>query len=223
MSKQLIIALATEGTTDIHFLKSIIQRTFEKLAFECQEPVEVFEPICLDKVPGSIEEKALIYANQAIETGAMILCLHVDADRSTDDHALENLINPAFQAIDNETKYQELHDGLIAIVPVQMTEAWMLADKLLLKQELGTQKNDRELGINKHPEDFSNPKQVISEAIQVAKQELTRRRRYKLNIGDLYQPLGQKIKLEDLEVLPSYQKFQNAVRNVLIQLKYLLK
>ncbi len=48
MSKQLIIALATEGTTDIRFLKSIIQRTFEKLAFECQDPVEIFEPICLD-------------------------------------------------------------------------------------------------------------------------------------------------------------------------------
>jgi hypothetical protein len=53
MSKQIIIAVATEGTTDIRFLESIIQRTFEKIAFECSDLIEVFDPIFLEKVPGS--------------------------------------------------------------------------------------------------------------------------------------------------------------------------
>jgi hypothetical protein len=221
MSKQIIIAVATEGTTDIRFLESIIQRTFEKIAFECSDLVEVFDPIFLEKVPGSIAEKARKYASQALDTGAMILCLHVDADAQTDETAFASLIQPAFEAIAHRKEYQELHDTLIAIVPVQMTEAWMLADKELLKKELGTKKNYDELGINKPPESFSDPKQAIEQAIQVAKQELSKRRRYKLKIGDLYQPLGQKVDLHYLESLPSYQKFQNAVRDVFIKLNYL--
>ena len=55
----------------------------------------------------------------------------------------------------------------------------------------------------------------------MAKQELSKRRRYKLKIGDLYQPLGQKVDLQYLESLPSYQKFQKAVRDVFIKLNYL--
>lgn len=184
MSKQIIIAVATEGTTDIRFLESIIQRNFEKIAFDCSDLVEVFDPIFLEKVPGSIEAKALNYASQAIETGAMILCLHVDADAQTDEIAFADRIDPAFQAIANDRQYQELHETLIPIVPVHMTEAWMLADKELLKKELGTKKNNDELGINKPPESFSDPKQAIQKAIQVAKQELSKRRRYKLKIGD---------------------------------------
>jgi hypothetical protein len=37
----------------------------------------------------------------------------------------------------------------------------MLADKQLLKNELGTQKTDSELGINKHPELFSDLNKLL--------------------------------------------------------------
>ena len=129
-------------------------------------------------------------------------------------------INPAFNAILNQENSQDMCQNLVAIVPVQMTEAWMLADKELLKQELGTAKHDTELGINKKPEDFSKPKDAIERAIQIAKKDLTKRRRYKLTISKLYSPIGQKIELTKLQSLSSYKKFENAVRDVLKELKY---
>lgn len=219
MTKQIIIAYATEGTTDIRFLESIIKRTFEEVAFQCSDAIEIFDPIHFKKLKGNIEEKALKYADQFIESGAMVFCLHIDADNRTDEQAFQNQINPAFNTIKNN--HQELSNCLIAIVPIQMTEAWMLADKELLKSELGTNENDEILGINKHPELFADPKQIIQETIRITRENLTKRRRSKLKIDDLYKPLGQKIKLEKLEVLPSYQKFKNAVINVFKQLNYL--
>lgn len=43
MAKQIIVALATEGNTDHKFLRSIIQRTFEKVALDGQQEIEIFE------------------------------------------------------------------------------------------------------------------------------------------------------------------------------------
>lgn len=40
------------------------------------------------------------------------------------------------------------------IETIQMVEAWMLADKELLKSEIGTQKSDFELGILRAPKTF---------------------------------------------------------------------
>ena len=147
------------------------------------------------------------------------MCIHVDADDRTDTKAFNERINPAFEAI--RKAETELCKNLVAIVPVQMTEAWMLADKELLKRQLGTNKNDEELGINKNPEDFSDPKHIIESAIRVARNQKPQRRRCELTISELYQPIGQQIKLNKLDTLPSYQKFKEAVRNSFKQLSYL--
>lgn len=219
MSPQIIIAFATEGNTDIRFLESVIKRTFEEVAVECLQDLEIFDPIHIPKVDGSIEEKALDYAGKALENGASILCIHVDADDRTDKKTFDDRISPAFNAI-REAK-TELCKNLVAIVPVQMTEAWMLADKELLKRQLGTNKNDEELGINKSPEGFSDPKQIIESAIRLARSDLSKRRRSELTIGELYQPIGQQIELNKLDSLPSYQKFKKAIRNTFTELGYL--
>jgi hypothetical protein len=44
--KQIIIALATEGSSDYRFLPNIIKRTFERVAFDDEQEIEIFEPIC---------------------------------------------------------------------------------------------------------------------------------------------------------------------------------
>ncbi len=219
MTHQIIIAFATEGSTDKRFLESVIKRTFEDVAIDCLQELEIFDPIHIEKVIGRIEEKALDYALQALDNGASILCIHVDADDRTDEKAFNERIDPAFEKIRNTET--ELCKNLVAIVPVQMTEAWMLADKELLKRQLGTNKNDEELGINKNPEDFSDPKEIIESAIREAKNQRTKRQRCELTIGELYQPIGEKIQLNKLDILPSYQKFKEAVRNSFKKLGYL--
>ncbi|MFM2028188.1 MAG: hypothetical protein RLZZ339_2905 [Cyanobacteriota bacterium] len=140
--KQIIIALATEGSSDHRFLPNIIQRTFERVAFDGQQEIEIFEPICLPQISGeNIREKAKKYASQAVEKGAMVLCFHADADDKTDENAFKERINPAFNAIKSDER--DLCKNLVAIVPIQMTEAWILADKELLKKELCTNKSDK--------------------------------------------------------------------------------
>lgn len=217
MAKQIIIALATEGSTDLKLLSSIIKRTFDKIAFaECRQEIEIFDPVNLKQMHGDIQNKAINYAKEAVNNGANILCFHADADDPTDDRAFRQRIDPAFKAIQEDE--QDLCKNLVAIVPVRMTEAWMLADKDLLKSELGTTKDDSELGINKSPESFANPKKIIEEAIKKARAGKHRRR--KLPIEQLYIPIGQRIELEKLELLPSYVKFRKAVQDVFKELNY---
>jgi len=154
------------------------------------------------------------------ENGIMILCVHTDADDENDSEVFLNKIVPAQNAIvsKNDIEYCKV---LTFVVPVQMIEAWMLADKDLLKRELGTDKTDNELKINKRPEQISDPKLVIEHAIRIARQNLTQRRRNDLAISELYLPIGQKISIKKLDSLPSFQKFKESIRMAFRQLNYM--
>lgn len=99
-----------------------------------------------------------------------------------------------------------------------MTEAWILADKQLLKQQIGTTLSDTELNLNKDLESISNPKQAIENAIRIARQNIVKRRRRNLGIGELYAPLGQLINIDQLMDLKSYRQFWDNVINSLKQL-----
>ncbi|MCP4110296.1 MAG: DUF4276 family protein [Desulfobacteraceae bacterium] len=220
MSKQIIIGFTTEGGTDIQFLESVIQRSFEDVAFECKGQIEVLPVQYIKKQSGSFAEMVKTCARQAEHQGIMVLCIHADADDTTDTNTFNCKINPAFIAI-NDTQGKNMCKNLVPIVPVQMTEAWMLSDKDLLKAEIGTNKNDEELGIDKSPEIYNNPKQTIETAIRVARQNLPKRRRRELTISELYSPIGQKVALNTLENLPSYRRFKEAVRGAFKKLNYL--
>ena len=82
-------------------------------------------------------------------------------------------------------------------------------------------KNDRDLGIDRSPEADANPKQTIEDTIRIARRDLTKRRRRDLTIAELYAPIGQKVSLNMLEGLPSYQKFKEALRGAFKKLNYL--
>lgn len=220
MSKQIILGFTTEGPTDVRFLESVIQRTFEEVAFECIGEIEVLPVQYIDKQGGNFVDAVKMYAQQADDLGVMVLCVHTDADAPSDAQAFNDRINPAFAAV-AELQREDVCKNLVAIVPVQMTEAWLLADKELLKAEIGTNKNDIDLGIHKAPELYADPKQVIAESITLARQGLTRRYRRQLTIAELYLPLGQKVALNQLAQLPSYQKFKEAVRGAYRKLNYL--
>jgi len=219
MSKQIIIGFTTEGTTDVRFLESIIQRSFEDMAFECSEQIEVFPVLYIEKQTGDFVQVVKTYAREAEKRGVMVLCVHTDADDATDAKTFNSKIIPAFTAVLNTN--DDLCKNLVAIVPIQMTEAWMLSDKNLIKFEIGTDKSDVELGIDKFPEVYSNPKQILEDAIRIARQDLTKRRRRELTIAELYSPIGHKLALNSLENLPSYQKFKEAVRWAFRILNYL--
>ena len=97
----------------------------------------------------------------------------------------------------------------------------MLADKELLKREIGTEKSDNELQIHRHPECIANPKESIETAIRIAREGLTKKRRKDLTISELYLPIGQALDLEKLEVLSSYQDFKSNIKEAFRKLHLL--
>lgn len=212
-ARQVFVGFTTEGSTDVRFLRKIIERSFEEIAYECQGDVEpVVWPLDVKKTDLSFSEYALKAAQQGVEEiGMMILCIHSDADDATIQNVLDNKIAPARELI-NAQSDDTTCKILVPAIPVQMMESWMLADKDLLKNEIGTTKTDNELGINRSPESITDPKAVIEEAIRIARQEITRRRRKELRISDLYLPVGQKVSIDKLKGLPSYRRFQEDIR-----------
>jgi len=217
---QLLIGLYTEGPTDIRFLGNIIKRTFDEVCFECSQMIEILDIQTINISKSSFVEDVLNASRQGVEDfGIILLCVHVDADNSSDRNVYQNKITPALSAIANAE--DDMCKIIVPVVPVQMTEAWMLADKDLLKRNMGTNRNDQELGLYKTPEQYSDPKVTIQNAIRIAQQGRTRRRRKELTISDLYLSMGQSIPIDKLKKIPSYIRFRDNVRVALRQLNYL--
>ena len=75
MSRQVFIGFTTEGPTDFRFLESVIQRSFENVAFECSGQVEVLPVQYIEKQSGNFVEVVKDYARQADSLGVMVpLC-----------------------------------------------------------------------------------------------------------------------------------------------------
>jgi hypothetical protein len=219
MTREVYVGFTAEGSTDVRFLESIIQRTFEDIAAECPFPVEVSAIQYIERIPGNFADMVRTCAIKSVDLGVMIFCVHTDADAEDDQRAFVYKIIPAFESVRQIT--EDACKNLVAIVPVRMTEAWMLADTELLKAEIGTARSDHDLNIHCVPERVADPKAVIEEAIRLARADFPARRRRQLTLAELYQPIGQKIQLKKLERLAAYQKFKAAVREAYRQLHYL--
>jgi len=222
MARQIFIGLMREGTTDQLFLKSIIERTFDDIKFECNTDIDIFDIEEIKTSTGTtFNEKVLESASKGLENfGMMILCVHADADNKELEATYRNKIFPALVELEakESNKYCKI---VVALVPIQETEAWMLADKELLKQEIGTDKSDNELLFNRDPELIANPKEVIENAIRIAREGYPKRRRKDLTISELYLPIGQSLDLEKLETFCSYQDFKTNIKEAFRQLNLL--
>ncbi len=221
MDRLLFVGLFTEGSTDIRFLESIVKRTLDELAFNCKEQIETdLLTLEIDKTGlGFVEQVKKASKIGLQDYGISILCVHTDAD-----NAFRRIIRTKVKPVQDSIKTfsDDNCKSIVFIVPVQMVESWMLADKSLFKTEINSVKSDKELGINQPPENISDPKEAIENAIHIAKADLTKRKRGKgISISDLYQILGQKIELDVLSKLPSYIKFKTELYQALHQLNYL--
>lgn len=207
MSKKIQIGLIVEGSTDSRFLESVIHRTFKEITYEHQGAIEI-SSIKIMKRGKSVRflEDVQSLAKEAWEIGIHILCVHKDADNQKTNRL--KLFKKTFQSIQ---KQENVCTNLIQIMPIHMTEAWMLADKVLFKKQLGTNKSDKALGIDKRPEKIREPKQAILEAIRIAFDHLPKRRSRPI-ISELYQPIGSQVDLKQLEALSSFCEFKQAVQ-----------
>ncbi len=221
-ARQVFVGFTTEGTTDARFLQKIVERTFEDVAFDCSNDVEpVVQFLKVDKTGLSFVDYVLKASKQGVEElGIDILCVHSDADNTTIEDVVQNKINPAQKALEREEDNM-VCKVIVPAIPIQMMESWMLADKDLLKAEIGTNMTDVELGLHRAPESIADPKFVIEEAIRISRRDIVKRRRKGLKIGDIYLSMGQKVSIDKLQLLPSYQNFQEGVRQAYRKLHFL--
>jgi Domain of unknown function (DUF4276) len=221
MSNFILAGLFTEGTTDNRFLSSVVERTLENVAFDCSGEIEIkVEIITIKKSGLKFREQVLEASKIAFDKfGILLLFVHTDSDSNSDELIFQSKIIPTQKTLLEQDDSFCKH--LIAIVPIQMTESWMIADKKLLKDEIGIEKTNSELGIHQNPELIKNPKFIIEEIIRFSKENETKRTRNRgLKITDLYQIIGQKIDLSELEKLSSYLKFKNALIDKLKELNF---
>lgn len=217
MAYQVIVALTTEGSTDIRFLENIVQKAFEYVSFECTKDIEIiYQTLTTTKVgQGSFANYVVEAAKEAAECGATTVAIHSDADRNSYDDRLRYNFGPARNAV-NAVKTEEpnsICDNITPVIPVRMIEAWMLADKEQFCIEVGTTLSFHDLGIDGDPEQMADPKNKISLAIRTANEHATHKKPVKdIDISDLYEILGQSLDVDKLMTMNSYCRFLDEIR-----------
>lgn len=220
----LVLALYAEGHADEGFLPVIIQRTAEQiLAQRGRTVVDVLEPINLnhtiDRQFPTRVERMLEAARRA--SGYHALIVHADADYPTPERALLERFSPGQTKVRQARQAQEsVCEHLVPIIPVQMTEAWMLADPDALREVIGVNLTTDAIGAPMHPhqvESDPDPKQTLNAVIEKALAQRARRRR-RIALRSIYEPLARQISLARLIGVPAYQQFVADLTQTLVAL-----
>ena len=219
MGNIVTVGYVVEGTTDVKFLGQVIRRTFEHVAFDCLGEIEVFEPELMEPIGATYVKQLLNASVSSFEIGLQVLCIHADSDSPSANQVLERKLDPAFTDI--QAYGGDNCKNLVAVIPIHMSEAWILADVDILREEIGTTLSATHLALTRSPESYADPKMAIENAVRLARAGLTRRRRGDLTLADLYQILGQRVRLERLERLGSYLAFKGAVVDAYRRLGFL--
>ncbi|HCM22368.1 MAG TPA: hypothetical protein DIC46_16685, partial [Porphyromonadaceae bacterium] len=123
---QLYVGLIAEGTSDYLFLQPIIEKTLLTIAYECKGQVDIdVKKIECDKGSG-FTDYVLNAAKTVKENFITMLIVHADADAGTAEHTYSYKINSAKVLLEQQNE-RDFCKNLIAIVPIQETESWMLA------------------------------------------------------------------------------------------------
>jgi Domain of unknown function (DUF4276) len=217
--RQIIVGFTGEGSTDRKFLQGVIKRTFERIAFDCHQQMEILDLQWIGKSSGkSFVDAHIDVLNDAYDLGISFFCIHQDADDIDTELVMRAKFTPLLTQYRALNQHQNQIEAIIPVIPIQMTESWMLADIEMLKAELGTVLETSALGLSKKPELNNDPKDSIEKAIH----EVKKQRNSDLTINDLYQILGNKISIEKLLLIPSYNQFFMNVRVAFIKLGFVL-
>ena len=223
--RSLVLALYAEGPSDHLFLPIVIQRTSRQLLEQHKQmavrvlPVKSIE---LNRTGLGQAEYIAQAAAKAVDCNALVV--HSDADHPTAEIALRDRYEPGYELVRQMREQgQEACELLLPLIPIQMTEAWMLADhEVLLQRVIGTNMSAQNLGLPtraRQIEANADPKETLNTAIRRAYQHRSRRHR-DVDVTEYYKELAQKIRLERLHFLSSYQHFVRDLATTLRTLNF---
>lgn len=208
----LVMALFAEGTTDYRFLNSLIQRTASRiLQRHSMSSVDVSELQNIHSGTGLSRVERILRAAQKAH-GYHLLLLHADSDARSRDDAWSERIEPGMTRALNESKSgTNLCESMVPVIPVRMTESWMLADPETLIDVIGARTTVSVPMLPDNPsevERIADPKGTLRAVLNFLLGGRKHRRRRDFNVGNLYEPLARSISIDRLERVPAFRSFQ---------------
>ncbi|MFV8749277.1 hypothetical protein ACNOYE_01870 [Nannocystaceae bacterium ST9] len=181
--------------------------------------VEIGDVLELDTRPsdrGKSRAECIVGAALESQAGWHILFVHADAD-GDDARARAERVAPAIERLREQLATSH---ACVAVVPIQMTDAWLLADFAVFQRVLGTTLDSSALGVptrGQAIERLADPKQTLTDAWRVVHEHP--RRAYRLT--SIYQPIGEQVRLDELRKLSGYLAFESELEQALRTLAYL--
>lgn len=127
MSKVIVWGFYGEGRRDYGFLMPLVERILTVLL-----PDDDLLPIALDHLDfdGLSQIEKLKKAAQAAHGYHFLIC-HIDADGRDGDRARKERFEPGLNEI--VQRPDTMNTDLVPLIPIKMTDAWMLIDLRLLR------------------------------------------------------------------------------------------
>jgi hypothetical protein len=199
--KQLFIGIYSEGPTDWRFFSNLIPRCLEHVFIKHGVDIEILDPIELKKET----KTTFLEEMQRLEreySGLSAIFVHMDADGRAIDNTLERKWNPWLESCHDKTIW-------IPVIPIKMLESWVLANVEALERVCMLAKADiLEIIGNKPPESIANPKEKTQAIVNAGKSNK------RLDIETV---VAKRMRLEQLEKLPSFQYFLKSIENTLLE------
>jgi hypothetical protein len=139
-----------------------------------------------------------------------ILFVHRDAENRDHDLRIEEI----------RRELSKIHNHYIPIVPVHMTEAWLLSSEAAIREAAGNPHGNQslKLPLPSQWDKISNPKMVLFEALKTAT-GLQGRRLHKFNAQQIHQARLRVAQLTDdfsgLNILPAFQRLSQDIQRFL--------
>jgi len=199
-----------EGSSDNGLISHL-----ENLCLFCGASEAAGVPLEYTLIPERLLEdktvKSKVECALALEPNANLIFVHRDSD-SRDSSARYQEINQALE----ELNHPRAH---VAVVPVQETEAWLLADQQAIRDKAGNPNGINQLNIPKinSIERLANPKELLSQAL-VDASDLSGRRLDKLkqSFGKIrFSLLNELSPTAKVSSLPSWQRLKKDTENAI--------
>lgn len=160
--------------------------------------------------------------NYAIENYPCdILFVHRDTESSL-EHDFKNRQQEVATAWTNSVKYN-LNNKMIPVIPIRMTEAWLLINESAIRMASGNPNGKIELSMPeiRNVESLPNPKKDLMQFIRIAS-DLRKRNLRKLNLRQAIYRVAENISdYSSLRRLNAFQVFEKNLIKVLSEMKLL--
>ena len=214
------LALYSEGPTDDRFLGPLLHRLCQQLCHEhATQLIDISNVLSLiDAGPDREKPREERIEHAALSARGAWNILFVHGDGAADPvRAIQNCVAPGLLKVHENPLFQG--SAGVAVVPVRETEAWVLADGDALRAVFGTRLTDAELGIPSNPprvEKLTDPKSVLENAFKATNPS---KRRARAGAAALMDALGDRVAIEKLRLVPSFQKLDLELLHALRQIQ----